>query len=112
QRINYLQLFDERSGPPMSHDDRQGMRMLRANVNEMDIYPVDGSDELRQGVYPRFDLAPVVVCLPIVGKLAHGRELYTLRCIPHQFGGGPFRCGDPSMQVRERVIGGVKLERA
>ena len=96
----------------MSHDDRQGMRMLRANVNEMDIYTIDGGDELRLGIYPRFDFAPVVVCLPIAGKLAHGCELYALRCVCYQFWSGPLRCGDPSTQVRERVIGGVKLERA
>jgi hypothetical protein len=60
QRINDLQLLDDRAGPPVCDDQRQRIFMLRTNVNEMDVQPIDLGDELRQGVKLRFDSAPVV----------------------------------------------------
>ena len=68
--------------------------------------------ELRQGVQPRFDLAPVVVGLPIARELAHRRELHALRRIGDRLALGPLRRGDTPAQVRERFVGCVKLERA
>ncbi len=42
-------------------------------------------DELRQGVEPRFDLAPVVVCFAqYSASFSHRRELHALRGIRHQ----------------------------
>jgi hypothetical protein len=60
QRIDDLQLLDDRAGPPMRDDQRQCIVMLGANVNEMNIEPVDLGDELRQGVEARLDLRRAV----------------------------------------------------
>jgi hypothetical protein len=47
QRIDDLQLLDNRAGPPVRDDERQRIFMLRMNVNEMNVQPVDLGDEVR-----------------------------------------------------------------
>ena len=46
QRIDDLQLLDDRAGPPVRDDDRQRVLVLRADVDEVDVEPVDLGDEL------------------------------------------------------------------
>jgi hypothetical protein len=43
-------------------------------MDEVDIQPVDFGDEIRYGVEPRLDLAPVVIGLPIAQNLLDGLE--------------------------------------
>ena len=87
--LDDLQLLDDRAGPSVRDDDRQRILMFRTNVDEMNVESIDLGDELRQGVQPRFDLAPVVACRPIAGEFLHRRELYALRCIRYRFPLGP-----------------------
>ena len=47
QPIDDLQLLDDRAGPSVVDDERQGVLVLRANVDEVDVEPVDLGDELR-----------------------------------------------------------------
>ena len=112
QRIDDLQLLDDRAGPPVRDDERQRILMFRTNVDEMNVEPVDVRHELRQGVQPRFDLAPVVICRPIGRELAHRRELHALRRIRYRFPLGPLCRGDPPAEIGESLIGGMKLEGA
>jgi hypothetical protein len=58
QRIDDLQLLDDRAGPPVGDDQRQRIVMAGADVDEMDVEPVDLGDELRQGPQPRLARAP------------------------------------------------------
>jgi hypothetical protein len=46
QGIDDLQLLDDRAGPSVGDDERQRVFMLRTNVDEMDVDPVDLRDEL------------------------------------------------------------------
>ena len=39
--IDNLQLLDNRARPPVRDDERQRIRMFRANVNEMNVQPID-----------------------------------------------------------------------
>ena len=110
QRIDDLQLLDDRAGPPVRDKERQRIIVVRTDVDEMNVQPVDIGRELRQGVEPRFDLAPVVIGLPIARQFAHCRELHALRCIRHQFLRWPLRRGDPPAQVRNRLIGCTEAE--
>src|SRR5690349_23422537 len=48
QRIDDFQLLDDRSRPTVRDDQRQRVRLLRLDVDEMDVDAVDGGDELRQ----------------------------------------------------------------
>src|ERR1700749_1631260 len=55
ERLDDLQLLEDRAGPPVRDDQRQRVLMLGADVDEMNVQSVDLSDELRQGV--QFGLA-------------------------------------------------------
>lgn len=81
-------------------------------MDEMNLHPVDVRRELRQGFQRRFDLAPVVIFLPITRKFAHRRELHALRCICHRFLLRPLCRGDPPAEVRQRFVGHTDMERA
>ena len=48
--LDDLQLLDDRARPPMGDDQRQRILMPGANVNEMNVQPVDLGDELWQGI--------------------------------------------------------------
>jgi hypothetical protein len=37
KRIDDLQLFDDRAGPPVIDDERQRIFMLRANMDEVNV---------------------------------------------------------------------------
>ena len=41
QRVDDLQLLDDRAGPAVRDDDRQRVVMSRADVDEMNVEPVD-----------------------------------------------------------------------
>src|SRR6266481_610620 len=88
ERIDNLQLLDNRPGPSVRDDERQRIFMFRTNVNEMNVQPIDLGDEIWQGVQSCLALAPVVVRAPIACECLTGRELYALRCVRDCF---PFR---------------------
>src|SRR5262245_7640761 len=54
--------------PAMRHDQRQGVGMPRANVDEVDVDAVDSGLELRQRVQPGFSLSPVVAAAPVLDQ--------------------------------------------
>ena len=74
-------------------------------MDEMDVQPVDLGDELRQGIEPRFHLAPVVVTSPIAGEVLDRRELHALRRIGDGFAVGPFGGGDTPAKLGELLLG-------
>jgi len=47
ERTDDLQLLDDRARPAVTDDDRQRVLVLRANVDEVDVEPVDLGDEVR-----------------------------------------------------------------
>ena len=112
KRINDLQLLDNRAGPSMRDDERQRILMLRTNVNEMNVQPIDLGDELRKPVQLRLALAPVVLRLPIARECLHRRELHALRLVVDGLLLGPARGRDASTQVIEGRLGDLDLERA
>ena len=44
ERLDDLQLLDDRARPPVRDDQRQRVLMLRADVDEVDVQPVDLGD--------------------------------------------------------------------
>jgi hypothetical protein len=89
QRVDDLHLFGDGAGPSVRNDQRQGFFVFRADVNEMDIQPIDLGEKLWQGVQFGLDLAPVVICRPIACQGLNRRELYSLGCIGDRFPLGP-----------------------
>ena len=104
QRIDDLQLLDDRAGPSVRHDHRQRVRQLRTHVNEVDVDTVDLGRELRQRVEGRLDLAPVVVRRPVARELLHRRQLHALRLVRNNFLVRPPRGGHAAFQIRERLV--------
>ncbi len=110
KRIDDLQLFDNRAGPTVRDDQRQRIFMLRTNVNEMNVQPVDLGDELRQGVQFRLALAPVIIRRPIARDFLHRRELHALRFIRDRFPVRPSCRVDAPAQIDERLFRNVDAE--
>src|SRR4051794_4000855 len=81
QWLDDLELLDDRAGPSVQDDQRQRIFMLRADVNEVNVEPIDLGDEVRQSLQPRLALAPVVLCRPILRECLNRRELHALRRI-------------------------------
>src|SRR3954464_8038742 len=73
--------------------------MLRANVKEMNVEPVNLGDEVRHGVELRLALAPIVLVRPILRELLHRRQLHALRRVGDLFAFGPLRCAYAPAQV-------------
>src|SRR5262245_16931241 len=112
QRIDDLQLLDDRAGPPVCDDERQRILVLRAYVDEVDVEPVDLGDEVRQGLESRLALAPVVIGPPIARELLRRRKLDALRGVRDVLLIGPPVRVDAPAQVRElRVRNDAHLKR-
>src|SRR4029077_10121348 len=75
--------------PTVGDDDQQRIRMLRTNVDEMNVEAVDLGEELRQRVQPRFALAPVVLRRPVSREGLSRCELHALRCVRDRLAIGP-----------------------
>ena len=84
KRIDDFQLLDNRAGPAMRDDERQGVLLFRADMNEMNVEPIDFSDEVRQRIEPRLAFAPIVLGPPITRERLHRRELHALGLIRNQ----------------------------
>ena len=81
QRLDDLELFNDRARPAVCDDDRQGILMHRASMNKVDVQAVDLGDESREGVEFCFALAPVVLRRPVALELPDSRERHALRMI-------------------------------
>src|SRR5215212_8197107 len=101
QRIDDLQLLDDRTRPAVRDDERQRIFMLRTGVNEMNVESIDLGDELRERVQPALDLAPVVLCRPIADEILDRGERDALRKIGDGLLFGQPRGNDASAKLIE-----------
>jgi hypothetical protein len=108
ERIDDLELLDRRARPPVRDDERQGVLVLGANVNEVDVDPVDLGDEVREGGKAFLELAPVVIRCPVAGQCLDRLELHALGGI--HLAVGPLRRVDAIAQVLELFLGDVDRE--
>jgi hypothetical protein len=76
--IDDLQLFDDRAGPPVVHDQRQRVLVLRPDMDEVDVQAIDLGHELLKAVQRRLTPAPVVVRPPVAREVLHHPERHTL----------------------------------
>ena len=112
QRIDDLQLMEDRAGPAVRNEERQRVRVLRAHVDEMNVQSIDPGDELRQGVQPRLHLAPVVFRRPVARDVLHQRERDALRIVRDGLFLGPLRGGNAPAEVLKSGLGHVDGEGA
>ncbi len=102
----------ERAGPVMHQEQRDGGRVLRADVQEVDVLAVDLGGELGEFVEFRLRLAPVEAVGPVRGQ---GLEVVG-RHPPAPAGAGdlaaPAGARQPVVQVVELVLRDVDAVRA
>jgi hypothetical protein len=110
QRFDNLQLLDDGTRPTVRDDERQRVVMLRSDMDEVNVQPVDLGDEVRQGFQLRLALAPVVFGPPILCELLHRRELHALLIIGDRFALGPQRLHDAAAQIGQLAFGKSHLE--
>src|SRR5260370_7935313 len=68
QGTDDLHEFDHRTWPAVSDDQRQGILVLRADMQEMDVEAVDGGLVLAPIVQHRLAAAPVVAVTPVIDQ--------------------------------------------
>ena len=66
-------------GQPCVMMTGQGALMLGLHMDEVDVEPVDLSDEIRQRLQLRLAFAPIVFRSPVLHELLHRGELHALR---------------------------------
>src|SRR5215208_5384739 len=112
QWLDDLQLLDDRAGPSVQDDERQRIFMLRADVDEVNVQPIDLGDEVRQSLQFRLALAPVVLVVPVARERLHRRQLHALRGILDGLLLGPARRRDARPQVLELRLRDADVEGA
>src|ERR1700704_4592645 len=84
ERIDDLELLDDRTGPPVRDDEWQGVLVLGADVDEMNVQAVDLGDEVRLAFPLRLPTGPLAVRFPGVRELLHHLERDPLRIVCHR----------------------------
>ena len=93
----------------MGDDERQRLVVRRADVDEVDVDPVDLGDEVREGREPLLEPAPVVLGGPVAGQRLDRGEPHALRGIRLLV--RPLGRVDAAAQVGQLLVGDVDRER-
>ena len=99
-----LELFDDRPGPAVGDDERQGVGVGGAEVEEVELQAVDLGQVLGQGVQFGLDPPQVVVGGPVAGEGLHGRQPHALGVIVDRLGFGPAGGLDAPAQLGQVLI--------
>jgi hypothetical protein len=101
ERPDHVEELDDRARPPVGEHDRQSIGLGRSHVQEVDVLPVDGGDELRELVEAGLVVAPVVGVAPI-------RQLRPASSVRHHpvWGSAPGTAlREPLVRVVQHVLG-------
>ena len=110
ERADGVEHLDHGAGPAVGHDQRQGVLVLRAHVDEVDVHAVDLGDELREGIEPLLDPPEVVLVLPVARQRLRRRELDALRAVGGKLLARPAGRGEASSEVVDRLPGKLDVE--
>ena len=112
ERADGLEQLDDRAWPSVRHDQRQGVLVGRADVDKVDVDPVDLGRELRQPVQPRLDAPEVVVGRPVARQRLQSRQLHALRAIFDELLAGPACRRNAAAQLYEFLLRDLDVEGA
>ena len=112
ERIDDLKLLDDGSRPAVRDDDRERIRMTRADVNEVNVDAIDRRYELRKGIELGLGFTPVVVRSPIPHHFLEFCELHALRPVIDRLPIRPSRGNDAPAEIDELIVRNVDAERA
>src|SRR6185437_4951226 len=96
----------------MRDDDGQRIGMLRANLNEVNVKPVDFRDELRQRIQLLFYFPPVVTRVPVTRESLHRHELHALRWVLDCLALGPSGGANAPLHIDKLSFGHVNTKGA
>ena len=99
QRTDHLEKLDKGPGPAMGQHQRQGVRVRRTHVQEVDAEPIDLGLELREGIQPLLPFAPPVAVGPVAAQVSHVLERHPLGPVLDRFRLGPPGPAQPVNQV-------------
>ncbi len=111
QRPDDLVELDNRAGPAVGQHQRGRVEMRGADMQEVDVQPVDRGQELREVVQPRVGGRPVVVLKPVPAQFLEVGQRRALRPVAHSLRVRPPGPAQPFAQVRDVGVGDVNLER-
>jgi hypothetical protein len=111
KRADDREEFGYRSRPAVGEGERQGVSLRRADVEEVDVLPVDGGRELGERVEAGLLCPPVERRAPVLGELLQvvERDSVVPPCIGELV--GPASAGKPVAQVVDVGLGNVDVER-
>ena len=113
QRSEHAEELERRARPAVGHDQRQGVVLGRADVQEVDRLAVDLGGELGHRVQPRLLGAPVEVAGPVAGQVAQVAERYAAApSDPRRLLRRPARSGQAVAEVLDLGRRDVDAERA
>jgi hypothetical protein len=95
----------------VGEDEREGVRLRRADVQEMDVLPIDRRRELLMPVELRLPLAPVVLRAPTFGERLHTVERHAVAVSDAGKLIGPAGPREPVTQVIEVRLRNLDPER-
>ena len=102
QRLDDLELLDGRARPAVGDDQREGVVVRRADVDEVDVDAIDLGHEVRQGREALLERAPVVLGGPVASERLDRVQAHTLGRI--RFPVGPPGRFDASTEVCELLV--------
>ena len=112
ERAGDVEELEDRAGPAVGHDQRQGVRLGGADVEEVDVLAVDLGRELGERVDPGLGRAPVVLVDPVVVERPDVRLLDAVVDIVAGELVGPARAAEPVLEVVEVGLRDVEGEGA
>ena len=107
---NHVEELDDRARPAVRDQQRDGVRVPRARVDEMDRLAVDARAEVLKLVEPRLVRSPVVLVAPVLHQLAQIVDRTTvLPARAHDLVREP-GLREPAAQVRKHRVVDADLE--
>ena len=111
ERAEHVEELDDRSGPAVHHEQREGVRLGRTGVHEVDALTVDGGRELVEGVDPRLLGPPVEMVDPVRHQLPEVGQIGALIPVRPVDGVRVPGAAESVTQVVEGGLGHVDAER-
>ena len=107
---DHLEELHRRAGPAVGQDQRQGFRLGRADVQEVDVLAVDGRHELRELVQSGLLDSPVEPVGPVAGQVLQVVQRHAAGPVVVGRVLRPAGAGNPVVQVVEVGLGDVDPE--
>src|SRR5579864_7874541 len=99
QRSNHLQELGDRARPSMRQNNRQGILVLRSDVNEVDPETVNLRTKLWQPIQCALNTTPIVASAPVFSERLCFGQRYTLRPIGYRFLVRPASIGKSLLKI-------------